>query len=77
MSLAAQAPTAAETAAFRECVICWQPMDLYFSSILPCSHSFHAACIEDLRSFTEAKVCPECREPCHRPLRRSIRRHSE
>ena len=62
-SLAAQTPSTADNATSRECMICRQPLDLYFSSFLPCSHSFHAACVEDLRSFADAKVCPECREP--------------
>ena len=52
-----------ETVFSRECAICRQPMTIFTSGILPCSHSFHSACIEDLRSFSDAKVCPSCRKP--------------
>jgi len=50
-----------------ECTICRHPMALHSSSFLPCSHSFHAQCIQDLRSFADAKVCPVCREPLPPP----------
>ena len=66
-----------ETVASSECTICKQPMTLYSSSFLPCSHSFHYECVEDLRSFADAKCARYVVSPCRRPLRCSFRRHNE
>jgi len=44
-----------------ECAICLDPLDLAATCMLPCSHTFHAACVDGLRSFGLKQVCPLCR----------------
>ena len=45
-----------------ECAICLDPLgDSGPLCALPCSHKFHAACVEGLRSFGIKQVCPICR----------------
>ena len=41
-----------------ECAIC---LDSGPFCALPCSHKFHAACVDGLRSFGIKQVCPICR----------------
>ena len=45
-----------------ECVICFDVLASSASCILPCSHIFHAACVDRLRSLGIDKACPMCRE---------------
>jgi len=51
-----------------ECAICLDPLgDSGPLCALPCSHKFHAACVEGLRSFGIKQMCPICRvdlPPC-------------
>ena len=45
-----------------ECAICLEPLgDSGPLCALPCSHKFHASCVEGLRSFGIKQVCPICR----------------
>ena len=46
----------------RECAICLDPLASGSLCTLPCSHSFHAACVDGLRKFGIKQVCPMCRE---------------
>jgi len=44
-----------------ECIICRDTLSSSLTSTLPCSHTFHAACVDGLRSFGVKQVCPVCR----------------
>jgi hypothetical protein len=44
-----------------ECPICLDPLASGAVSTLPCTHTFHAACVAGLRSFGLKQVCPLCR----------------
>ena len=44
-----------------ECAICLEPLSQSPAQTLPCSHEFHRACVEKLRSFGINEVCPMCR----------------
>ena len=44
-----------------ECAICLDPLDSKAVCTLPCTHKFHASCVEGLRSFGTKQVCPMCR----------------
>ena len=44
-----------------ECAICLDPLTSGTVCTLPCSHAFHASCVEGLRSFGIKQVCPMCR----------------
>ena len=45
-----------------ECAVCLDPL-VSGSNLctLPCTHTFHASCVEWLRSFGIQQVCPMCR----------------
>ena len=45
-----------------ECAICLDPLASGSLCTLPCTHSFHAACVDGLRKFGIKQVCPMCRE---------------
>lgn len=42
------------------CSICLEELSLPHCT-LPCAHTFHKACVEGVRKFGVAKVCPLCR----------------
>lgn len=44
------------------CSICLDGIDDCHKKILPCHHSFHAACIRKLKE-SQSVLCPNCREP--------------
>ena len=44
-----------------ECPICLDPLASGNVCTLPCKHTFHAPCVEGLRSFGIKQVCPMCR----------------
>jgi len=44
-----------------ECAICLSDLENTTSTILPCSHIYHTACISELRKFGVAQTCPLCR----------------
>jgi len=44
-----------------ECAICLDPLSSGAICTLPCTHAYHAKCIEGLRSFGIKQVCPMCR----------------
>ena len=44
-----------------ECAICLEPLSGSTASKLPCSHIFHDACVEKIRTFGVKQVCPMCR----------------
>ena len=44
-----------------ECAICLDPFASGTVCTLPCAHTFHASCVEGLRSFGMKQVCPLCR----------------
>ena len=44
-----------------ECPICLDPLASGNVCTLPCTHTFHASCVEGLRSFGIKQVCPMCR----------------
>ena len=44
-----------------ECPICLDPLASGTVCILPCTHTFHAACVAELRSFGIKQACPMCR----------------
>jgi len=45
-----------------ECAVCLDPLASGANlCTLPCTHTFHAACVEGLRSFGIQQVCPMCR----------------
>ena len=44
-----------------ECAICLEMLSTASVLSLPCSHSFHVACVEKLRNFGVSEVCPNCR----------------
>jgi TPR repeat protein len=43
------------------CAICQYPVSDAPSKPLPCSHVYHVACVEKLRSYDIKQVCPTCR----------------
>ena len=43
------------------CAICQEALSESPSNKLPCSHVYHVACVEKLRSFDIQQVCPTCR----------------
>jgi len=45
----------------QECSICLAYVTGPTTCILPCLHTFHVKCVEDLRAFGVAQVCPMCR----------------
>jgi hypothetical protein len=46
----------------RECAICLEKLTKGGSVVkLPCEHSYHAQCVENLRAFGVKQVCPLCR----------------
>ena len=45
----------------KDCPICFDPLSTGALSTLPCSHTFHASCVEDMRKFGVNQVCPMCR----------------
>jgi hypothetical protein len=60
-------PVAAASAVASEeeevCAICLDPLCAGGDEVtkLPCSHAFHAKCVDDLRSFGINNQCPMCR----------------
>ena len=44
-----------------ECAICLMPLSRTPWQALPCSHSYHTACVEKLQSLGINQVCPLCR----------------
>ena len=52
---------AAAAAAEDLCAICQGPLSESPSKPLPCSHVYHLACVEKLRSFAIKQACPMCR----------------
>ena len=45
-----------------ECAVCLDPLASGAAlCTLPCTHTFHASCVEGLRSFGIQQVCPMCR----------------
>ena len=45
----------------KDCAICLVPLAFGDQCTLPCTHTFHALCVEGLRSFGIKQVCPMCR----------------
>ena len=43
-----------------ECPVCLDPLASGTVCILPCTHTFHAACVAELRSFGIKQACPQC-----------------
>lgn len=43
------------------CPVCIEELDVYATTNLPCSHTIHTDCMEDLRSFAKQNMCPLCR----------------
>ena len=43
------------------CAICQYPVSDAPSTKMPCSHVYHVACVEKLRSYDIKQVCPTCR----------------
>ena len=43
------------------CAICQYPVSDAPCTKLPCSHVYHVACIDKLRSYDIQQVCPTCR----------------
>ena len=43
------------------CAICQYPLSEEPSTKMPCSHVYHVACVEKLRSYDIKQVCPTCR----------------
>ena len=43
------------------CAICQEALSESPSKPLPCSHVYHVACVEKLRSYDIKQVCPTCR----------------
>jgi hypothetical protein len=43
------------------CAICLEELNSSSENALPCSHTFHKRCLEDLKCFAESKTCPLCR----------------
>ena len=48
-------------AAEPECAICQGPLSESPSKALPCTHVYHIACVNRLRSFDIKQACPLCR----------------
>ena len=49
------------------CPICLDELSGGGVLVLPCAHTFHAACVAGLRAFGVSQVCPLCRAdlpPC-------------
>jgi hypothetical protein len=44
-----------------ECPICFDPLAAGALCTLPCTHTFHAGCVEGMRKFGVKQVCPLCR----------------
>ena len=44
-----------------ECIVCFDSLASGNLCTLPCTHTFHAACVEKLRSFGVKQECPMCR----------------
>ena len=44
-----------------ECAICFDDLSDSPSPALPCSHRFHASCVDELRKAGVEEVCPLCR----------------
>ena len=44
-----------------ECSICLDSMKVSSTTTLACSHTFHAACVAELRKFGVKQACPLCR----------------
>jgi len=44
-----------------ECAVCLSPISASSAYTLPCDHTFHARCIEEIRQFGVQHVCPLCR----------------
>jgi len=61
-TLAARSRMLEELSSMKECVICLDPLAEGNLCTLPCTHTFHAACVEGLRKFGIKQVCPNCRE---------------
>ena len=64
-----------------ECPICLDPLTSGSTCTLPCTHTFHAACVEGLRTFGINQSCPMCRvklPPGHNKLyQEATRRYFE
>ena len=45
----------------KECAICFDDLSDSPSPTLPCSHRFHASCVDELRKAGVQEVCPLCR----------------
>ena len=43
------------------CAICQYPLSEEPCTKMPCSHVYHVACVEKLRSYDIKQVCPTCR----------------
>ena len=43
------------------CAICQYPLSEEPCTRMPCSHVYHVACVEKLRSYDVKQVCPTCR----------------
>ena len=43
------------------CAICQYPLSGEPCTKMPCSHVYHVACVEKLRSYDIKQVCPTCR----------------
>ncbi len=44
-----------------ECAICYEILQQSNIITLPCTHTFHAECIAELRKFGVSQACPMCR----------------
>ena len=44
-----------------DCGVCLEMLEKYLVENLPCSHSFHAKCVDDIRSYGLTLSCPYCR----------------
>lgn len=63
-----RAPNAVAAAAARggegECAICLEALcGAAAVKTLPCTHKFHAACVDELKTYGIAQLCPLCRGP--------------
>ena len=48
--------------AAEECAICLNALNVSAICTLPCTHRFHASCVDEYRAFGVRQLCPMCRE---------------